>query len=49
MKEIEEYRAELNKFIEEHDFDLSNEEVVKKTLEVEKAVYDIYDNAQKKD
>lgn len=35
-KEIKSQREKLDKFIENHNFDLSNEEVIKRSLETEK-------------
>lgn len=39
MKNIDDYRRELDKFIEEHGFDMSCEAVVSKSLEIEKALF----------
>lgn len=39
MKRIDDYRKELDKLIEANGFDLSNEAVVKKSLEIEKILY----------
>lgn len=47
MKKIENYRKEIDKLIEKHDFDLSNEEVVKRSLEAEKAMNDTLKNPKK--
>lgn len=47
-KKIEGYRKEMDKVIEEHDFDMSNKEVVKRSLEIEKEMFDIAKKAEKK-
>lgn len=39
MKNIDDYRNELDKFIEENGFDMSCEAVVRKSLEIEKKLY----------
>ena len=49
MKKTEDYREEMDKVIKEHDFDLSNEEVVKHSLELENAMYDKLKGESKKD
>lgn len=40
-KEIKSQREKLDKFIENHNFDLSNEEVIKRSLETEKTISDM--------
>lgn len=44
MKKIEDYRNELEKFINLHGGRLSDCEIVKKSLEVEKIIYSIHKN-----
>ncbi len=49
MKKTEDCREEMDKLIKEHDFDLSNEEVVKRSLELENEMYDKLKKESKKD
>lgn len=44
MKKIEDYRNELEKFINLRGGRLSDCEIVKKSLEVEKIIYNIHKN-----
>lgn len=39
-EKIEACRKKIDKVIEEHDFDMSNEEVVRRSLEIEKEMFD---------
>lgn len=44
MKKIEDYRNELEEFINSRGGSLSDCEIVKKSLEIEKIVYDMHKN-----
>ncbi len=39
MKQIEDYRSELDKIIEKHNFNLSDKMVVEEALKIEKLVF----------
>ena len=43
---IEDYRSELDSFIESHDCRMSDEEVVKKSLETEKLIFSAVKDAE---
>ncbi len=41
MKQIEDYRSELDKFIEKHNFELSDKFVVEEALKTEKLIFTV--------
>lgn len=45
MKNIEEYRQELDELISYYNYDLKNEDVVKKSLETENKIYELFKEA----
>ncbi len=41
MKQIEDYRSELDKIIEKHNFNLSDEMVIEEALKIEKLIFTV--------
>lgn len=46
-KQMDKYREEMSKIIEEHNFDMSNEEVGKHSQKIEKEMYDLMNKTEK--
>ncbi len=41
MKSVEEYRKELDELIVKYDYDMSNPDIVKKSLEIESKICEL--------